>query len=60
VKDFLAEKWRDPVFGARPLKRAIQRHLIDMLALGIIDGSIQEGQSVTIKVKNNTMIIQQK
>jgi hypothetical protein len=31
-----------------------------MLALAIIDGSIQEGQSITIKVKNNTITIQQK
>lgn len=51
VKQFLAKKWRDPVFGARPLKRAIQKYLIDELALAIIDGSIQEGDAISLKEK---------
>jgi len=58
VKDFLSEKWRDPIFGARPLKRAIQKHLIDSLALAIIDGSIKEGDSIQISIKNHSITIQ--
>ena len=55
---FLTEKWRDPVFGARPLKRAIQRHLIDMIALAIIDGSIQEWDTIHTTIKDARISIQ--
>lgn len=59
-RKFLTEKWRDPVFGARPLKRAIQRYLIDELALAIIDGSIHEGDTITMTEKNGKLQITKK
>lgn len=40
----------DPVYGARPLKRAIQRELQDPLALAILEGRVQEGESVHVDV----------
>jgi ATP-dependent Clp protease ATP-binding subunit ClpB len=36
----------DPVYGARPLKRVIQRQLVDRLAMGLLDGTFREGQTV--------------
>jgi len=57
---FLTEKWRDPVFGARPLKRAIQRHLIDEIALAIIDGSVQEWTNIKITEKDGKLMIVKK
>ena len=48
AKDFLIEKGFDPVFGARPLKRTIQRYVEDPLAEEIISNRIKEG--VLIKV----------
>ena len=45
---WLAEKGYDPVYGARPLKRAIQKHLQDPLAEKILSGDIPDG--VTVKV----------
>jgi ATP-dependent Clp protease ATP-binding subunit ClpB len=36
----------DPVYGARPLKRVIQRQLVDRLATGLLDGTYREGQTV--------------
>jgi ATP-dependent Clp protease ATP-binding subunit ClpB len=48
AKDFLVKVGWDPVFGARPLKRAIQKYLLNELALEIIAGKIPEG--VTVKV----------
>jgi ATP-dependent Clp protease ATP-binding subunit ClpB len=48
AKQFLAKKWRDPAFGARPLKRALQRYLLDEIAMALLDGKISEGESVTI------------
>jgi ATP-dependent Clp protease ATP-binding subunit ClpB len=51
VRDYLVDKGRDPLFGARPLKRAIQKYLLDELALKIIDGEIIDGNEVEVKVK---------
>lgn len=48
AKDFLARVWWDPVFGARPLKRAIQRYLLDELALEILEGKVKEGDIVIV------------
>ncbi|MCL2408842.1 MAG: ATP-dependent Clp protease ATP-binding subunit [Oscillospiraceae bacterium] len=44
----LAEKGFDPVYGARPLRRAIQSAVEDVAAEKILDGSIQSGDSVTV------------
>jgi ATP-dependent Clp protease ATP-binding subunit ClpB len=38
----------DPVFGARPLKRAIQREVVDRVAKAMIDGTVGEGSTVTV------------
>lgn len=43
AKDFLSEKGYDPQFGARPLNRAIQKYLEDLVAEEILKGDIQEG-----------------
>lgn len=43
---FLAAAGYDPIFGARPLKRAIQRYLMDPLALELIEGRFKEGDTV--------------
>ena len=48
--EFLAEVGYDPVYGARPLKRAIQKELETELARAILSGTIQEGQEVSANV----------
>ncbi|MCS7031819.1 MAG: ATP-dependent chaperone ClpB [Gloeomargarita sp. SKYG116] len=48
--DFLAEVGYDPVYGARPLKRAIQRHLETLLARELLKGTFQEGDTVRVDV----------
>jgi ATP-dependent Clp protease ATP-binding subunit ClpB len=40
----------DPVFGARPLKRMIQREVVDRVAKALIEGTVHEGDTVTIGV----------
>ncbi len=50
AKQFLAEKGYDPVYGARPLKRAIQRYLENPLSMEILKGKILDGSSVTADV----------
>ena len=54
TKDFLANKGRDPLFGARPLKRAIQHYLLDELAMAIIEGKITDGDKIKVKIKNDS------
>ena len=48
AKDFLAKVGWDPIFGARPLKRAIQKYLLNELALDIIAGKVPEGATVKV------------
>jgi ATP-dependent Clp protease ATP-binding subunit ClpB len=50
VKDKLAEEGYDPVLGARPLKRIIQRRLQNVLALKILRGEIKDGERVVVSV----------
>ncbi len=46
--DYLVEVGFDPAFGARPIKRAIQQHIQDRLALLVLDGTYKEGDTVRI------------
>ena len=48
-RDYLARAGFDPVYGARPLKRAIQRNVQDALAMAILEGRFQEDDEVSIK-----------
>ena len=48
AKEFIAEKGWDPSFGARPLNRAIQKHLEDPLAEEIIKSRMEEGDVIRI------------
>mgnify|MGYP003602804739 FL=1 len=53
AKKALAEEGYDPAFGARPLKRVIQKRILNELAKRIIDGSIKSESVVTVDYKNN-------
>jgi ATP-dependent Clp protease ATP-binding subunit ClpB len=44
---YLADAGFDPVFGARPLKRAIQKHLLDPLSLAVLEGGFKDGDHIT-------------
>jgi ATP-dependent Clp protease ATP-binding subunit ClpB len=48
AKDYFADIGFDPVYGARPLKRALQREILNPLALKILDGTFQEGDTVRV------------
>ncbi len=54
AKEFLAEKGFDPAFGARPLRRAIQRYLEDPLAEEMLKGTFTEGMVVRVKIDKRT------
>ncbi|WP_415910190.1 ATP-dependent chaperone ClpB [Oleiharenicola sp. Vm1] len=57
AKAWVAEKGYDPVFGARPLKRFLQRHLETRLARGLIAGEVEEGAKVTFKVRDDELVL---
>lgn len=58
AKDFLVEKGFDPIFGARPLKRTIQRFLEDPLAAEIISKNFKDGSRVKVSCKNQELVFQ--
>lgn len=49
ARKFLAEKGFDPVYGARPLKRTIQKYVQDPVALQLLDGRFAEGDTIELK-----------
>ncbi len=60
AKNNLAKIGYDPDFGARPLKRAIQKHIIDVLAVKILKGEIVENKSVIVDYQNGEFTFQNK
>jgi ATP-dependent Clp protease ATP-binding subunit ClpB len=57
AKEFLAKEGFDPVYGARPLKRAIQRFIQDPLALKLLQGEFSEGDTVEADVSLKNEIV---
>jgi len=55
AKARLAEEGFDPAYGARPLKRVIQRRLQDELAMKLLEGDIVDGAAVRVTVKNGEL-----
>jgi ATP-dependent Clp protease ATP-binding subunit ClpC len=58
AKEFLIEKGFDPVFGARPLKRTIQRFLEDPLASEIISKKFKDGSKIKVSRKNQELLFE--
>jgi ATP-dependent Clp protease ATP-binding subunit ClpB len=55
AKHFLVDSGYNPQFGARPLKRAIQRHLEDPLSMELLEGHFSEGDTITIDVEDGRL-----
>ncbi|MEQ1843643.1 MAG: AAA family ATPase, partial [Verrucomicrobiales bacterium] len=53
--DFLAREGYDPVYGARPLKRTIQRLVLDPLSLDVLEGKFKEGDTVRGELKGGRL-----
>ena len=54
--EYLAEQGYDPQFGARPLKRLIQKEIVNQLSKRILAGDIDKSEPVLIDVFNNTVV----
>jgi ATP-dependent Clp protease ATP-binding subunit ClpB len=55
ARALIAREGYDPVYGARPLKRAIQKFILDPLSLDILEGKFHEGQTIRVDAKNGAM-----
>jgi ATP-dependent Clp protease ATP-binding subunit ClpB len=60
ARSWLADKGYDPVYGARPLKRVIQKYLQDPLAEQILSGQVLDGSDVTIEAGSDRLLISPK
>ncbi len=58
AKAFLAEQGYDPTYGARPLRRAIQKHIEDRLSEELLKGNIVKGDTLTIDEKDGKLVVQ--
>ena len=59
AKEFLIEKGFDPTYGARPLRRAIQRHVEDLLAEEMLKGNFAEGSTVRVRAGEEGLIVEE-
>ncbi|MDZ4843723.1 MAG: ATP-dependent chaperone ClpB [Hyphomicrobium aestuarii] len=57
ARTWLANRGYDPAYGARPLKRVIQKHVQDPLAEQILSGSVKDGDAVSVSVRDGAITI---
>ena len=55
AREWLAERGFEPAFGARPLKRLIQREVLDRLARLVLSGELRDGETVVIDTDGNDL-----
>jgi ATP-dependent Clp protease ATP-binding subunit ClpC len=60
AKDFLVAKGYDPTYGARPMRRSVERFLEDPLAEEILKGNLHEGEPVQVTVENDKLLFNQR
>ena len=58
AKALIAREGYDPVYGARPLKRAIQREILDPLSLEILEGKFHEGQTIRVDERQGKLVFE--
>jgi ATP-dependent Clp protease ATP-binding subunit ClpB len=56
AKSYLVSEGYDPAYGARPLKRTIQRRVLDPLAMRVLQGDFGEGDHITVDVGDNELV----
>ncbi|MEO8425817.1 MAG: ATP-dependent Clp protease ATP-binding subunit [Verrucomicrobiota bacterium] len=60
AKDFLVEKGYDPTYGARPMRRAVERYLEDPLAEEILKGQLHDNEPIQVSVANDKLSFEQR
>ncbi len=59
AKEYMAKNGYDPEYGARPLKRFIEKNVLDLLADKLISGQIKEGRRVLVDLEENQLILKE-
>lgn len=59
-EDYMTEKGYDPAFGARPVKRVMQRELVNLLAKAILDGTVHKDSIIEADVAGNEIVLHNK
>ncbi len=59
-EDYMTEKGYDPAFGARPVKRVMQRELVNLLAKAILDGTVHKDSVIEADVAGNEIVLHNK
>ncbi|MFZ0827651.1 MAG: ATP-dependent chaperone ClpB [Verrucomicrobiia bacterium] len=60
AKKLLAKEGYDPQFGARPLKRAVQEHILNPLSMRLLEGEFKPGDKIKVTVKDDELVFQRK
>src|SRR4029450_7870276 len=58
AKDLLIAEGYDPIYGARPLKRTIQRQILDQLAMRVLQGDFREGDAIRIDAVGGALVFE--
>ncbi len=56
-EDYMTDKGYDPAYGARPIKRLMQRELVNLIAKAILDGSVHKESVITVDVRDGHILI---
>lgn len=59
-EDFMIDKGYDPAYGARPIKRVMQRELINKLAKSILEGKLNKDSAIVVDVADNDVVLMNK
>jgi ATP-dependent Clp protease ATP-binding subunit ClpB len=60
AKKLLAKEGYDPQFGARPLKRAVQEHILNPLSMRLLEGDFKSGDKIKVTAKDDALVFQRK
>ena len=58
-EDYMTTKGYDPAYGARPIKRLMQRELVNLIAKAILDGSVHKDSAIQVDVKDGEIVIKE-
>ena len=58
ARELLGNMGYDPTYGARPLRRVIQKQLTDRLALALLEGELREGDSVRVDAADGKLVLE--
>lgn len=59
-EDYMSEKGYEPAYGARPIKRLMQKELINILAKSILDGKVRRDSEIVVTVKDGQIVVTEK